>query len=137
LSVGGLFAAQAIWLIRAGESIRHVDPKEYVRKLVAYVTEHPDTRFRVSNRVRALASELRLALPPNVTDRVDADAFAFFARTEGPDGAKWRTNDPWQAQAIFGPREVNFAWYPSWSGHDRIVVLSAAKAKATGAPLAQ
>jgi hypothetical protein len=32
---------------------------------------------------------------------------------------------------------MNFSWYASWDGHDRVVVMTTAKAKLTGAPLAR
>jgi Dolichyl-phosphate-mannose-protein mannosyltransferase len=132
-----LFVAQAAWLIRAGESIRHLDPNAYVREALGYVARHSDTRFLLSSRVRALAAAQHLTLPPNIADRADAQSLVFFAIAEGPSSPDWKTNDPWLAQGVFGPLEMNFDWYSGWSGHDRVVILSKAKAKATGAPLAR
>src|SRR6185503_8013049 len=106
--------ANAVWLVRAGESIRHVDPKAYVRQALAYVGEHPAERFRVSPRVRALALEQHLRLPKNVTSSKNPDAVVFFARSEGSADDRWTTNDPWLTEAIFGPLEVNFDYYSSW-----------------------
>jgi 4-amino-4-deoxy-L-arabinose transferase-like glycosyltransferase len=140
LLASGLSAAllaQAIWLVRAGESIRNVDPKLYVRESVAYVANHPKTRFLLSKNVRALAEEQHLDIPPNTTAELDAGAVVFFARGEGPDPWLYKSNDPWQNKAVFGPREINLDWYSTWEGHDRVVVMSMDKARATKVPLAK
>jgi hypothetical protein len=135
VSVAVLF--QGEWLIRAAKSIRNMDPKAYVRDAVAYVREHPERRFRVSARVSAIAAEERLVLPENMTQNGNPDAVVFFAPSEGPKWFEWKTNDPWMTEAVFGPLEVNFNWYASWSGHDRVVVMTMERAKAAGAPISQ
>jgi len=132
-TVGVLHAA---WLVRAGESIRHVDPKAYVRQALAYAAKHGDQRFRISAQVRRLAQEAKLKLPPNVTAAPKVDAVVFFGKDEGPGPWNWRSNDPFQALAVFGPLEMNFDWYTSWMGHDRVVVMTLAKARATKVPSA-
>jgi hypothetical protein len=134
---GGLAAvaaAQAAWLIGAAETIRHVDPKAYVREAVAYVSKHAEQRFRLSEQVRKLAVEQRLPLPPNATDDWRADRVVFFAKAEGPNPFRWEVNDPWLAEAVFGPKEVNFYWYSTWAGHDRVVVMTTERAKHTEVP---
>jgi hypothetical protein len=126
---------QGSWIVKAGESIRHVDPARYVRQVLAHVKGHPETRFFLSPRVLSLARSQKLTLPPNVTKQKNADEVVFFARAEGPHGRIWKSNDPFQAQAVFGPSEVNFDWYSSWWGHDRVVVMTLEKARATKVPL--
>jgi hypothetical protein len=136
LAVGCALAANAAWLIAAGESIRRRDYGAAALEAVAYVRDHPGTRFRVSPKVTALAAERGLALPANATPG-DADEVVFFAKTEGAPPTRWTVNDPWLTRTVFGPREVNFNYYSTWGGHDRIVVMTVAKARAAGAPLAQ
>lgn len=128
-------AAHGLWLVRAGESIRHQDAKAHVRHALTYVADHRDTRFKLSSKVSALAAEQGLQLPANVTAGGDAQAVVFFAKDEGPGEMHWKSNDPWLTQAVFGPREVNFNWYSTWVGNDRVVAMTVAKAKATGVPL--
>jgi hypothetical protein len=128
---------QAAWLIKAGESIRHIDPGTYARQALDYVRAHADTRFRVSNQIRALARAQHLELPPNVARAHDGTKVVFFGNAEGPGAWKWHTNDPWLTEAVFGPREVNFDWYSGWAGADRVVVMAMDKARATGVPLAR
>jgi hypothetical protein len=134
LAVGA--GAQVLSLVRAAESIRHPDPGADVGRAVAWVAAHPASHFRLSPRVRQLAGEQKLALPSNLTEARDVDQLVFFARAEGPELGRWRSNDPWQASAVFGPGDVDFAWYASSPGSDRVVVMSAAKAEATGVPVA-
>jgi len=142
-AVTAALAANALFLVQAGEGIRHFDPSIYVAQAVAYVTGHPRTRFLLSNKVRALAAAQQLRLPPNVASNVGAtkdrsfDQVVFFPQAEGPDPWHMKTNDPWMTKAVFGPREINFGWYATWTGRDRVVVMTAAKAKAIGARLAQ
>jgi hypothetical protein len=128
--------AQAAWLVRAAESIRHPDARADVGRAIAWVSAHPSSHFRLSPKVRELAGEQKLALPPNVTEARDADQLVFFARAEGPPPTRWKSNDPWQAEAVFGPDDVDFGWYATSPGNDRVLVMSTAKAKATGVPLA-
>jgi hypothetical protein len=129
--------AQGLWLIRAAESIRHADLKVDVQRAVAFVASQADRRFRLSKGVRDLAKQQGLTLPPNVTERPETDLVVFIARAEGPHPRRWTTNDPWLTEAVFGPREVNFNWYSSWAGKDRVVAMTVAKAKAAGIPMAQ
>jgi hypothetical protein len=139
--LGGALAAalavQAVWLARAAESIRHVDPGAEVGDAIAYVSHHPRTRFRLSERIRKVAAQEKLGIPANVLEGHGADSVVFVAPTEGPDPYHWRTNDPWLTEQVFGPREVNFDWYSTWSGHERVVVMKADKARATGVTLAE
>ena len=91
--IGGALAANAAWLISAGESIRHHDDGAAALEAVAYVRNHPRTRFRVSPKVTSLAAERRQALPANAVQG-DADQVVFFARAEGERPTRWIVNDP-------------------------------------------
>jgi hypothetical protein len=130
---GMLGVAHATFLVRAAASIRHPDTKRDVRQAIEHVRHHPDQTFSLSRRVLALAAAQRLELPKNVAPRERAERVVFFARTEGPSPFAWHTNDPWLADAVFGPLEMNFFWYSSWSGADRVVVMKTARVKSMGA----
>jgi 4-amino-4-deoxy-L-arabinose transferase-like glycosyltransferase len=136
--IGGALAANAAWLISAGESIRHHDDGAAALEAVAYVRDHPRTRFRVSPKVTSLAAERGLALSANaVAAQADCDQVVFFQRAEGERPTRWIVNDPWLTRAVFGPREVNFNYYSTWEGPDRVVVMTLEKARAAGAWLAR
>ena len=136
-AVAFAFLLEAVWLVRAGESIRHFDPMSQVRSAVAYVGDHDKTQFRLSHQVRELAAQQHLQLPPNVTEGPDAAMVVFFARAEGPSQYDWKTNDFWLTKAVFGTREVNISWYGGWIGRDRVVVMTMEKAKAAQIELAR
>jgi hypothetical protein len=133
----GIAVFQAGWLVRAGESLRDIDDGLAAQQAVTYVAGHPEVHFRLSGRVRALAGQRGLILPGNVVEGGDADEVVFFARADGPPPRQWKTNDPWLTRAVFGPREVNFNWYSTWVGRDRVVVMTRAKAASTGVSLAR
>jgi len=128
---------QGVWVAEAGESIRHFDPNAYVAQALEYVARRPNEGFRVSSQVRSIAADQHLRLPANVVSSGAIEHVIFFPRAEGPGPWDWITNDPFLTEAVFGPREVNFNWYSSWAGHDRVVVMSLEKAKKAGIKLAK
>jgi hypothetical protein len=136
IMVGCALAANAVWLISAGESIRHRDDGDAAVEAVAYVRNHPRTLFRVSALVTSRAAQRGLALPANAS-QANADEVVFCAGTEGAAPHRWTGNDHWLTRAVFGPREVNFNYYSNWPGADRVVVMTRDKARAAGVPLAE
>lgn len=135
IAIGCALVANAAWLISASQSIRHRDSGAAVRKAIAYVRNHPNTRFLISPKVRWLAASRGVELPANAT--ANADEVIFFAQAEGPSAWRWTVNDPWLTRAVFGPREINFNYYSTWAGFDRVVVMTIEKARAAGIPLSQ
>ena len=143
LLLAAIGIAHAGWLVVGGESIRRASPESEVKDAFAYVASHASTTFRLSPGVVALGQKLGLTLPPNAQDpsagkpSANVDAFVLFARAEGPSPFTIPSNDPFLTLAVFGPREVNFNWYASWTGADRVIVMSRAKARRAGVALAQ
>jgi hypothetical protein len=131
--VAAAFLAGGVWLVSAGESIRHPDHKEEVRRAVDYVGKHPGTRFRLSPQVTAIVKQQHLPLPPNALLVDSGDEVVFFAEAEAPDPFHWKANDPWLTKAVFGPREINFDWCTTWQGPDRVIIMTTAKAKLAAA----
>ena len=140
-ALGALLAvvagAQALFLVRAGESIRHFDLPAYVADAMKYVAAHPGERFRVSDGVRKIAGEHAVAIPGNVVSAPAGDAVVFMGHSEHAALGVRTTNDPWLTKAVFGPREMNFNWYSTWVGRDRVVVMTLDKARRSHVPLAQ
>jgi hypothetical protein len=125
--------ANATFIAKAAESIRDANLERDMEQAIRYLSES-GSRYRLSPQLARYASKHRL--PRGVGPREPVDRVAFLARAEGPNPFKWPANDPWQAERVFGPLEMNFDWYPSWSGADRVVVMSLEKAKQIGLPLA-
>lgn len=127
LAVGAaaLLALNAVWLVRAGESIRYRGSDRYVAGLAAYVDARPARQFLVSPRVfeelardgRTRPNLSRQLLP--TTDAVVAHAFEAMRQM-----VEWPANVRGLTEATFGPQEVNFNYYPTWLGNDRILVMS-------------
>jgi hypothetical protein len=127
--------ANAVFLFRAAESIRHPDVRRDVRNAVDYVRGHPAESFYLSKRVRALAAAQHLELPENVASSERAEHVVFFARAEGPSGPSWQTNDPALADAVFGPLDASFYWYSTWAGSDHVVIMETRRVRSMGASL--
>ena len=137
--LGALLAAalavNAVFVVRAAESIRRVSPAAAVREALDYVASHAPESFRVSPEVQRYATQAHLELPENAHVSGKADHVVLFGRAEAP--WKWPANDPFRTEAVFGPREVNFDYYPTWMGHDRVIVMSHEKAKIAGVAIAR
>lgn len=133
--VAAVFVVNGVWLVRAAESIREPDARGYVRDALAYAASHPALSFKLSSRVASAAREQSLPLSANAGGGPSWDEVLYFANADEPKYKSLITNDPWLAVATFGPQEVNFNWYPTWIGHDRLVLLTRAKAEASGLEL--
>ena len=126
----------AWWLWHAASTIRERKTDVFAREALAYVRERSQTTFYVSPRVRTHFALLEAAAPPNVTpDPAHAESVVFYAHEGMQRYQDWRANRLRLTERWFGPYEVNFNIYPNWWGDDRIVVMSAAKAKGPGLPV--
>ena len=113
--VGGALVANAAWLISAGESICHRDFGAEAAQAVAYVRNHPRTRFRVSSCRTALAAARgQTFLPANALNthppprppRLTPDEVVF-SLSEGVLPSFCSINDPAHPGRAPAPREVN------------------------------
>jgi hypothetical protein len=130
LAVG---VANGAYLVSAAESIRTATAEDDVRQALEYVAKKPDSRYRLSPRVKDIAVSKHFAVPANVGRH--GDHIVFFAPDEGPNPFDWPANDPFAVERTFGPRDVNFDWYPTWTGSRRVVVMPRDKALEIGLPL--
>ena len=108
-----------------------------VKDALAYIARHPKDRYRISARIRSVAAENSVPIPPPMSrpEAKDGAHVVFFARGEGPSPFVWKVNDRWLTEATFGSREMDFNWYSTWSGNDRIVVIKIEKARSFGVGL--
>ena len=65
--------------------------------------------------------------PMGVISLLNDDAIALYAPAQHTDANGRARIETW-----FGPREVNFDYYTSWCGHDRVLVLPTAHARVIG-----
>jgi hypothetical protein len=148
VAVGVALAANAAWLLSAGWSCAH--PPDAVGGVMAMLSAGGDARYVMTPRVRA-AVKSRAAATGSPVPRAaletsapagepgsplrDARAIAVFYASDVPSPGLWSANHWDYAIRWFGPREVNFDYYPSWMGQDRIVVMQMPRALPLRLPL--
>lgn len=126
--VGGMLLLDAAWLVHAGESIRVDDRSVFVRELAAYLDAHPDRSYAASATILRHLRQVDGRSRPNVGLRPlqEVDDVIFYASEAYGHIVGLRPRHD-LTRAVFGPLEVNFNYYPSWLGEDRIVVMPASR----------
>jgi 4-amino-4-deoxy-L-arabinose transferase-like glycosyltransferase len=135
LALGGAMLLDGAWLIRAADTVHHRrDSRRFALEVADYLAAHPATRFFVSPRVAAALASVAAVRPNATTDAsAGAEMALFYAyRDEGMDNNAWPANTPGLATRTFGPQEIDFDYYPSWLGNDRILLMPFAQAKRLG-----
>lgn len=121
----------ARWLWHAASTIRERKTDRFAREALTYVRERPNSTFSLSPRVATHFALLGARSLPNVgRDPAGAEHIVFYAHEGVQRYQDWRANRLRLTERWFGPYEVNFNVYPDWWGDDRIVVMTAARAKA-------
>lgn len=128
--------ANGVWLGVAADSVAHrSDEARFLRELAAYANERPGLVFSISPRVATDLQTFEIEVPDNIATEADGDQapdrFVLYASDVG-DFHSLPANRRGLTEARFGPHEVNFDYYPSWWGHDRILVFSAERAAELG-----
>lgn len=127
-------AANAVWQVEACRGILgREDHRAGLRALDDHIEAEPRTFFLSERTVEGLAF-LDRRTRPNVVE--EADRSAVVAASLRELGADFPANRG-RLLSWFGPREVNLNRYPSWSGQDRPVLLSAADAAEVPLALSQ
>jgi len=126
-------AANAVFLVQAAESIRSRDVVADLRRALSVVASRPGDRVQLSGSLASLAKQHHIPLAPNVTDRNPTHVL-LWVRADGPDPVHYPDNNPFGFEAVFGPREVNVGWYPTWVGADHIALMTIDKARAIRVP---
>ncbi len=124
-----MLTANAAWLVTAAQSIRTRTTAQFGPPAVEWMKRHPELKFSLSPNLGSALVGSGLTLPPNVVaDRAQATHIGQFGKLDHWLGGGWIANDPWMTYAVFGPFEVNFDYYPTWYGDDRIVFVTVADA---------
>jgi hypothetical protein len=133
-----LLTINGIWLIYAGESIRKNEPLTLIQNLDAYISKRPDTHFSVSPQVSQALAVLKKKTPKNINNHPSekADVAIFLAsemfRHLGEPNIP--ANRRHLTTTWFGPYEVNFNYYPTWKGSNRILFMPMGQARDLGFP---
>ena len=126
LTLVAALTLNAVWLWRAAQTIpvREFARYRYIEQLSAYLSDHASTRFALSPKVHSETLHMNGLMSPNAVTRLDSARYAIFYASEVPDPAKWDATKFNYTKTWFGPYELNFNYYPTWEGEDRIVVLN-------------
>jgi hypothetical protein len=111
------------WIYVAAKSTTVTDERQFLNEAWNWIADHPDTNFTLSPHIAAsfaaLKGEKNLPPPrPNARE----EAFVVYAQ-ERPWWERHPANHRDYATTWFGAGEVNFNYYPSWGGLNRIVVI--------------
>lgn len=120
--IGVSLLVNSYWLIQAAESIRNRSTVNQVAELARYLDQHGGQQFLLSKRVKEELSSFDKRMRSNVGNYGESKVRAVFFASEHKGGrlpSNW-----WNRYAVLpsGPFEVNFNYYPSWRGDDRIVI---------------
>ncbi len=129
LAVAALLVVNASWLFTAARTIADRHGGRFAREAVTYIADRPLTRFYVTPRV---ADALGGALPTNATRESAQQAdYALFSGHEVNQCLPANRQGP--LMRWFGPQEMNYRYYPTWTGDDRIVLMRMRGLRAIGA----
>lgn len=117
------------WLIYAGETIASRAPDRFIKETAAYLSAKKGDTFFLSPMVRERLASLGPLQFPNVSDNPGNAKSIVFYSSEATNRMDWPHYTPALTETWFGPYEVDFNYYPSWGGKDRVVVMSAATAR--------
>lgn len=122
-------ALNTAWLAYAAASITRNAPSRNIQSLADYIAGHRDETFVVTERVARSLEVFGAAGHPNAvrTPSPGAAAAVFYSSEVRP-RSLWTANRRRYTSRWFGPYEVNFDYYPTWAGAERIVVMPLAEA---------
>jgi 4-amino-4-deoxy-L-arabinose transferase-like glycosyltransferase len=125
--LGGAAALLAVnigWLFFAAQTILDRGTDRYRNEFLAYVGDHAETQFYVTPEIaKTLGTEVEAANitvgpPPGGSGIIIYYSLANNKRCV-------RANRPETFIRVFGPREINYPYYTTWGGDERIIILVA------------
>ena len=128
-ALGAALCLDGAYLISAARSVRARRTDAGVRELSRYLDAHPRERFFASTRVTTALARLGGPPPGNLVPSPARATGILLYAFEGMNHNAWPANTPGLAVRTFGPREVNFDYYPSWLGNDRILLMTVPQAR--------
>ena len=130
--VAGMLFVNGFSIVTAGISVKNRLSTDHIAQLAEYIDDRPEMRFILSTRVWDGLSAHDRKVRANITrDPREAVQAAVFYSLEPHEGMRMNANRVFYTMAVFGPRDVNFNYYPMWL-NDRIIVMPVAAAKVLG-----
>ncbi len=126
--VAAVLLHNGLFLLSAARSISEDERARPVRLVDEYIDDHPDDRFALSPGVRRAFAEEGRGIPSNARARgtSEPDDYVFwYSQVEAISQTLtiWPTTKRGYYRD-FGSGEVNFDYYPTWPGRDRILVMT-------------
>ncbi len=122
----------ASWVARAAGSIRRAPSIDHADAATQYMKTHASMHFLLSPRV---TRDLR-GLPTRTSPGHANGESAIFYAGEVLDWTRWKANRLGRYTVLRpGPFEVNWDYYPSWAGRDRLIAADPSVAREMGVPL--
>ncbi len=132
VAVAAMMALQAAWLVHAAETIHGRSLDDPGADLAAYIRAHGGSMFLLSPRVREELAKPGEAIPANAVGEDVTPGFVAVYAFEAMPNLEWPANLRTLTVRTFGPLEVNFNYYPTWEGNDRIVLMTFERACSVG-----
>lgn len=124
LFIAGLLTINTIWIVKAARSISLKDRTNYISHLIDYIDQHNDTLFYLTPSIASAVLSEDGKKRHNISMKIsDAIQIAVFYSSEVKDPNKWEANHWDYTIRSFGPYEVNFNYYPTWEGENRILLM--------------
>ena len=131
VAMAGLIVNEG-WLIWTSQTIVERRSDQFAKQAAAYVRSHPGTNFYLSPKVRSLLQSHRSGDMQNVVIDPARSTITLICAGENDRDRGWPVNVRGLFDGWFGPYEVNWAYYSSWAGDDRIIIIDTAHALGLG-----
>jgi 4-amino-4-deoxy-L-arabinose transferase-like glycosyltransferase len=134
-----LITVNYVTLYRFSTTVESRSTIDKTADIVAYLRANPNTPVYLSPAVRAALGKTDLPEVSNLRPRIEDGARVVYSTNEVwaayRTGATMRAvNRPGLYTRVSGPVEVNWNYYPNWSGDARIMAVSADVARMIGVP---
>ncbi len=130
--VAAIMALQAAWLVHAAETIHGRSLDDPGGDLADHIRSRSRDAFLLSPRVREELAKSGEAIPANAVGEDLTPGFVAVYAFEAMPNLDWPANLRTLTVRTFGPLEVNFNYYPTWEGNDRIVLMTFERACSVG-----
>jgi hypothetical protein len=117
--------SNAAWIFYASQSIRSQEVVDEIEYLNHYIDKHPEQQFLLTSNIHEQLISFEEKDRPNITSEyVDGVKVICSSHDASEMPAFWPSNQYGRYQLLdCGPYDVNFNYYPDWSGSDRIVIM--------------
>jgi hypothetical protein len=122
------------WLVHASQTIADRSPAELVRASSSFMRDRPGKRFVLSRPMQKRFRTYDGALPKNARTRGSADYLVvlYSQIRSGQVGLREWPATSRGTYRVVGPLEVNFDYYPTWDGDDRVLFITPEEARRFG-----